>query len=67
MELEQFLLEWFVRSENSLSNAIDEPEFNLALFEFWSTTGEMPYGIQKARDGDPDQWMYDATCRAMGW
>jgi len=23
---------------------------------------EMPYGTAKARDGDPDQWIYDHLC-----
>ena len=30
-----------------------------ALFTHFSATGEMPYGTQKARDGDPYQWIED--------
>lgn len=67
MQLEQLLDEWFVRSERDFNNALNEPDFNLALFEWWQANGDMPYGVQKARDGDPDQWMYDATCQAMRW
>lgn len=67
MELERLLNEWFVRSERDLDRALNEPDFNLVLFEWWQANGSMPYGVQKARDGDPDQWMYDATCKAMGW
>ena len=29
------------------------------LFENFSSSGEMPYGTQKGRDGDPAQWMND--------
>ena len=29
------------------------------LFEYFSSSGEMPYGTQKGRDGDPAQWMND--------
>jgi hypothetical protein len=27
------------------------------LFDYFSATGEMPYGTQKARDGDPYVWI----------
>jgi len=30
-----------------------------ALFQHFSATGDMPYGTQKARDGDPYQWIED--------
>ena len=29
------------------------------LFDYFSATGEMPYGTQKARDGDPYVWIAD--------
>mgnify|MGYP001201989804 CR=1 FL=1 len=29
------------------------------LFDYFSIEGYMPYGTQKARDGDPDQWIHD--------
>jgi hypothetical protein len=28
-----------------------------ALFDYWNDAGEIPYGIQKARDGDPYEWV----------
>jgi hypothetical protein len=28
-----------------------------ALFDYWSDAGEIPYGTQKARDGDPYEWV----------
>jgi len=27
------------------------------LFDHFCATGEMPYGVAKARDGDPYQWI----------
>jgi hypothetical protein len=39
------------------------PDFYQALFDYFSNMGEedggMPYGTQKARDGDPYEWMAD--------
>ena len=29
-----------------------------ALYDYYSDHGEMPYGIQKARDGDPYEWVH---------
>ena len=37
----------------------DNNEFYEALFDYFSDNGEMPYGTQKARDGDPVQWISD--------
>jgi len=28
-----------------------------ALFDYWNDAGEIPYGTQKARDGDPMEWV----------
>jgi hypothetical protein len=28
-----------------------------ALYEYFCNTGEMPYGVMKARTGDPDIWI----------
>jgi hypothetical protein len=28
-----------------------------ALFDYWNDAGEIPYGTQKARDGDPYEWV----------
>ena len=30
-----------------------------ALYRYYSESGEMPYGTQKARDGDPVEWIMD--------
>ena len=37
----------------------DSNEFYEALFDYFSNNGEMPYGTQKARDGDPVEWITD--------
>ena len=37
----------------------DYPGFFQALFDYYSNNGEMPYGTQKARDGDPYKWIAD--------
>jgi len=29
------------------------------LYDYFSQSGEMPYGVQKARTGDPDAWIMD--------
>ena len=29
------------------------------LYEYFLMSGEMPYGIAKARTGDPHQWIWD--------
>lgn len=35
----------------------DNLEFYEALFDYYSNNGEMPYGVAKAREGDPVQWI----------
>jgi hypothetical protein len=37
---------------------MDSPLYD-KLFNYFSNTGDMPYGVQKARTGDPDQWIID--------
>ena len=29
------------------------------LYDYYANSGEMPYGIMKAREGDPDVWIID--------
>lgn len=33
------------------------PETYDRLFDHYTSNGEMPYGVAKARTGDPDQWI----------
>ena len=36
---------------------LDDPKLMQDLFEYFQE--DMPYGTQKARDGDPDEWIAD--------
>lgn len=44
-----------------------ELEENLyeALFDYYSQNGEMPYGVAKARTGDPYDWVAEQLARAI--
>ena len=44
----------------------DYPDFYEALFTHYSENGEMPYGTQKARDGDPINWLADRLDDVIG-
>ena len=37
-----------------------------ALFDYYSESGEMPYGTQKARDGDPVEWISQRLDAELG-
>lgn len=37
-----------------------------ALFDFYMDSGEMPYGVAKAREGDPYNWIADRLTQALG-
>ena len=37
----------------------DHDTFFDELYEYFVNSGEMPYGIAKAREGDPDQWIQE--------
>lgn len=43
--------------ENGFAEIVEE--FYQELFDYYFSTGEMPYGTAKARDGDPFQWLTD--------
>ena len=32
------------------------------LYDFYANSGEMPYGVMKARTGMPDEWIYEKLC-----
>lgn len=44
----------------------DHNEFYDELYDHYVNSGEMPYGIAKARDGDPDQWIQEELDREYG-
>jgi len=52
-----------MRGESAL---YDHQEFFDELYEYYVNSGEMPYGIAKARDGDPDQWIQEELDREYG-
>jgi len=37
----------------------DHSKFYEDLFDYYSNSGDMPYGTMKARDGDPYEWIQD--------
>lgn len=37
----------------------EDPNLMEELYDYFLESGEMPYGIAKARDGDPDEWIMD--------
>lgn len=50
-EVEPGSWEHFVHT-GELDNAVKDE-----LYDYWANNGEMPYGVQKARTGDPDDWI----------
>ena len=32
------------------------------LYNYFADSGEMPYGVMKARTGMPDEWIYEKLC-----
>lgn len=54
-----------IRDQQDFEDQLDNDELYQDLYDYWTSTGEMPYGTMKARDGDPDQWIYDATCNNL--
>ena len=41
-------------------------DFFDALYNYYSENGDMPYGVQKARDGDPYEWITDRLDQESG-
>jgi len=39
-------------------NLIEETGVFDKLYEYYLNAGEMPYGVAKARDGDPYEWVF---------
>ncbi len=52
------LIQDFQSELNELRQTGEMPETLYdALYEFYLSAGEMPYGVAKARTGDPWQWI----------
>ena len=47
-----------MKQTGDLMDVYDTPLYQ-ELFSYYADSGEMPYGTQKGRDGDPAQWMND--------
>jgi hypothetical protein len=47
--------------EDGIKNGFEDivADYYEELYEYYLNSGEMPYGVAKARTGDPDQWIYD--------
>jgi len=52
-----------MRGDSLLHN---HDEFYDELYGYFVNSGEMPYGIAKARDGDPDQWIQEYLDQEYG-
>jgi hypothetical protein len=44
--------------DTAIDAALADRECYQELYAMYVNDGEMPYGIAKARDGDPDEWMF---------
>lgn len=52
---------------NLIENGVDlSQEAHDALFGFYMDRGEVPYGVAKARDGDPYEWISARVAEYMG-
>jgi hypothetical protein len=51
-EMVERITDWIIVGE-------DDKKVTEFLYDFYSKNGEMPYGVQKARDGDPTSWLAD--------
>ena len=55
-ELEKIFAQAGIETVEDLEEKMDG-EIYIELYDYWCRNG-MPYGTMKARDGDPDQWMF---------
>lgn len=66
MSVKQILLKHNVRSVDDLDTTIQYgSELFEDLYSYYLNSGEMPYGIAKARTGDPFDWVYDKAIRSL--
>lgn len=66
-ELNRILHKHGVWTLSEFQQHVDDGDAELEhdLFEYYSGTGQMPYGTMKARTGDPGQWIYDETVKYL--
>jgi|688.fasta_scaffold06617_18 hypothetical protein len=63
--LEHIIKKFKHETKNFLAgNDLDNDLYD-ALYDYYSDNGEIPYGVAKARDGDPIQWVSDRFADEM--
>jgi len=60
------IVKFNITLENAEYMVYNNPEFYPYAFEYYLSSGEMPYGTAKARTGDPHQWIFDRVCAEIG-
>ena len=55
-EVKAILDKYGIKSSDDIEYGSD---VYMELYSYFADSGEMPYGVMKARDGDPDQWIAD--------
>ena len=55
--LEHIINKFKHETKNFLAGSELDKDLFEALFDYYNDNGEMPYGVAKARDGDPYQWI----------
>lgn len=55
--LEHIIKKFKHETKNFLAGQDLDNDLYDALYDYYSDNGEMPYGVAKARDGDPYQWI----------
>jgi hypothetical protein len=61
------ILNRFKHEVNQFEQGADlDTDLYHALFDYYSDAGEMPYGVAKARDGDPYEWVTQQLDRELG-
>ena len=52
--------------DNNEVTDLDQIEYGSEVYEdlynYFTNSGEMPYGVMKARTGMPDEWIHDKLC-----
>ena len=63
--LEHIIKKFKHETKNFLAGNDLDSDLYEALFDYYSDNGEIPYGVAKARDGDPIQWVSDRFADEM--
>jgi hypothetical protein len=52
--------------KNFMNSGLMDDDLYEALYDYYADAGEMPYGVAKARTGDPHQWVEERFYQDMG-